>query len=124
MEKLVEGSQLEGDRWVTNERYDEVMRRSKKLIKKMGSEKFGRTVSLPRWWSVVSFMIVQRSVLRTNELGLATRSVQWNQPRRHYSVELLVQQPACIELGTESGTTVLTVWMDVRRDLYGLSQCI
>lgn len=33
VEKVLEGLQLEGDGWVTNERYDEVMRKNKDIIK-------------------------------------------------------------------------------------------
>ncbi|KAH0834678.1 hypothetical protein J3R83DRAFT_10202 [Lanmaoa asiatica] len=41
IEKVVEGLQLEGDGWVTNERYNEVTRRSKDIIKNWNPKKLG-----------------------------------------------------------------------------------
>lgn len=41
VEKVVEGLQLEGDGWVTNERYKEVMGRNKDISKKWNSKGFG-----------------------------------------------------------------------------------
>lgn len=41
IEKVVEGLQLEGDGWVTDERYDEVMRRNKDIIRNWNPKKLG-----------------------------------------------------------------------------------
>lgn len=41
IDKMVEGLQLEGDGWMTNERYDEVARRNKKVIGGWNPKKLG-----------------------------------------------------------------------------------
>ena len=41
VEKVVEGLQLEGDGWVTDERYNDVMGRNKDIIRNWNAKKLG-----------------------------------------------------------------------------------